>query len=658
MDSEDLSSDASCLVGIGEFSELHNVSNEVAVAITEQSNLTDITTEDSQNSSNVVHLKEEVEGLSMAPDAVSEMTIPLDKENGGGDGTGVEGVYQIDPNSVGEGYIILSQDGTSNLGMVSNDDEDESGEPAAKRLHFQGENGQSYVLTVSDNSVAMGSMEAENESKHFLVHMPGGSKTGAQGANKKGVQSNDVNQAWFTTRDDKQALQNTGVSWKQGQWTKEEVDILQNNITTYCKEHNISDPTEVIFEMSKDERKDFYRTVAKGLQRPLFSVYRRVTRMYDQKNYVGKYTPEEIYKLKELRSMYGNDWASIGLALGRSASSVKDKCRLMKDTCNSGKWLPMEERKLCSAVYELTGAKQGENITCGLSWANVAEKVGTRSEKQCRTKWLNYLNWKQKGGAEWTREDDIQLILTIANLNVSDDTEIDWNELSKNWPSVRSPQWLRGKWWSLKRFVPDYKILPFPELLDFLKTTHLQAVRIKNQVRMSSDGAGRIINMPVTEGIINVPVAIQTTNIDKGDIDTDGSARLQAYETSVGTFLITQPNNNPAITIQGSTCNLSTDHIIVHTLPATSLHSIEGMTVQMNPPNVILSTGNSTDSGEVSLDSTEISPEIKLTDDIAVNDQGLAALANGNEAESDVSQSGLVAETQIISTEFDNQVVF
>ena len=68
----------------------------------------------------------------------------------------------------------------------------------------------------------------------------------------------------------------------------------------FClQDHSIGDPTEIIFEMSKDERKDFYRTVAKGLQRPLFSVYRRVTRMYDQKNYVGKYSPEEMQKLKE-----------------------------------------------------------------------------------------------------------------------------------------------------------------------------------------------------------------------------------------------------------------------------------------------------------------------------------------------------------------------
>jgi len=51
--------------------------------------------------------------------------------------------------------------------------------------------------------------------------------------------------------------------------------------------------------MSKDDRKHFYRNIARGLQRPLFSVYRRVTRMYDQKNHMGKYSHEEMIKLRE-----------------------------------------------------------------------------------------------------------------------------------------------------------------------------------------------------------------------------------------------------------------------------------------------------------------------------------------------------------------------
>uniref|UniRef100_A0A3B5PR23 Cyclin-D-binding Myb-like transcription factor 1 n=1 Tax=Xiphophorus maculatus TaxID=8083 RepID=A0A3B5PR23_XIPMA len=220
-----------------------------------------------------------------------------------------------------------------------------------------------------------------------------------------------VSQAWFTTKEDKDTLANKGHRWKQGMWSKEEIDILINNIDRYMKRRGIQDPAEIIFEMSKEERKDFYRSVALGLNRPLFAVYRRVLRMYDDRNHVGKYTPEEIEKLKTLREKHGNDWATIGAALGRSASSVKDRCRLMKETCNTGKWSEEEEGRLAEVVYEMAGVSPGSAVTAGVSWATVADRVRTRSEKQCRSKWLNYLNWKHSGGAEWTKEDDLNLLL-------------------------------------------------------------------------------------------------------------------------------------------------------------------------------------------------------------------------------------------------------
>ena len=76
----------------------------------------------------------------------------------------------------------------------------------------------------------------------------------------------------------------------------------------------------------------------------------------------------------------------------------------------TGKWSPEEENLLASSVYDLSNASPGESITTGISWAQVAERVGTRTEKQCRAKWLNYLNWKEQGGAEWSKEDDNKLI--------------------------------------------------------------------------------------------------------------------------------------------------------------------------------------------------------------------------------------------------------
>lgn len=57
----------------------------------------------------------------------------------------------------------------------------------------------------------------------------------------------------------------------------------------WIQNRGIQDPSEIIFEMSKEERKDFYRSIAWGLNRPLFAVYRRVLRMYDNRNHVGKW---------------------------------------------------------------------------------------------------------------------------------------------------------------------------------------------------------------------------------------------------------------------------------------------------------------------------------------------------------------------------------
>ncbi|KAF6031804.1 DMTF1 [Bugula neritina] len=314
----------------------------------------------------------------------------------------------------------------------------------------------------------------QNSSQDVLLVTTGNEHSQIPLGEACGNEKIDISQNWFTSKTDKQTLQENGHRWRQGQWTAEENELLKHNINLYCEEKNIDDPNSIIFEMTKDRRKDFYRAIATGLDRPLFSVYRRVLRMYDQKNHMGKYTPEEILKLKHLRQLHGNDWATIGAALGRSAGSVRDRCRLMKDSCRYGTWQHDEEVNLANAVYELSGAKPGQEVHHGLSWADVAAKVKTRTDKQCRAKWLNFLNWKQKGGAEWSAvRDDSLLIEKILHSGVSDESSIDWVNLSKGWSCVRSPQWLRSKWWTLKRHVPNYQTLPFNEILTTLAQRRL-----------------------------------------------------------------------------------------------------------------------------------------------------------------------------------------
>ncbi|NP_001412456.1 cyclin-D-binding Myb-like transcription factor 1 isoform X2 [Mus musculus] len=446
-----------------------------------------------------------------------------------------------------------------------------------------------------------------------------------------------VSQAWFTTKEDKDSLTNKGHKWKQGMWSKEEIDILMNNIERYLKARGIKDATEIIFEMSKDERKDFYRTIAWGLNRPLFAVYRRVLRMYDDRNHVGKYTPEEIEKLKELRIKHGNDWATIGAALGRSASSVKDRCRLMKDTCNTGKWTEEEEKRLAEVVHELTSTEPGDIVTQGVSWAAVAERVGTRSEKQCRSKWLNYLNWKQSGGTEWTKEDEINLILRIAELDVADENDINWDLLAEGWSSVRSPQWLRSKWWTIKRQIANHKDVSFPVLIKGLKQLHEN--QKNNPVLLENKSGSGVPNSNCNSSVQHVQIRVarledntaispspmaalqipvQITHVSSTDspaasVDSEtitlNSGTLQTFEIlpsfhlqptgTPGTYLLQTSSSqglpltlttNPTVTLAAA-APASPEQIIVHALsPEHLLNTSDNVTVQCHTPRVIIQT--------------------------------------------------------------------
>lgn len=46
---------------------------------------------------------------------------------------------------------------------------------------------------------------------------------------------------------------------------------------------------------------------------------------------------------------------------------------------------------------------------------------------------LNYLNWKEKGGNEWTKQDEIKLINKIYDLDLEDENLVDWKILMANW---------------------------------------------------------------------------------------------------------------------------------------------------------------------------------------------------------------------------------
>lgn len=104
--------------------------------------------------------------------------------------------------------------------------------------------------------------------------------------------------SWTATQEEKQQLRMHGQVWKQGLWDVDETEQLKRNIIDYCEvcsiwlllfalqnniyfyiqSFSIKNPCEIIFESGKEKRKNFYKTIAKGINRPLFAIYRRVVR--------------------------------------------------------------------------------------------------------------------------------------------------------------------------------------------------------------------------------------------------------------------------------------------------------------------------------------------------------------------------------------------
>lgn len=553
--------------------------------------------------------------------------------------------------------VTLTRDSDGSLILHCSPNEEDS-EPVQKKLCLPTEpedssNFSVVTLPMSENDgsfeVTMTATSDGNLTEDGVAHIQ------ILQEDEDSIQRSDVSpvsQAWFTTKEDKDTLANKGHKWKQGMWSKEEIDILMSNIDRYVKGRGIESPTEIIFEMSKEERKDFYRSVAWGLNRPLFAVYRRVLRMYDNRNHVGKYTPEEIDKLKTLREKHGNDWATIGAALGRSASSVKDRCRLMKDTCNTGKWTEEEERCLAEVVYEMAGVTPGSAVTAGVSWAVVADKVRTRSEKQCRSKWLNYLNWKHSGGTEWTKEDDQNLIHRISELEVEEENDIKWDDLAGGWSSVRSPQWLRSKWWNIKRQVTNHKDIPFSVLLKGLQELTASSQTTSGsgspsssspsslQIRLTRLEESSTSPAPSSVATLQIPVQIplQITHLasDSSATTTDSetitlnTGALQTFEI-LPSFQL-QPTGTPGTYYLQTTANQG--------LPL-SLSTTQGLPLSLTNNSTVTLTSSSPSSHE------HIILHSLSTDGLCSSDEVIIHTVTSDPASSDpVSQSQLVIEAE------------
>jgi len=199
----------------------------------------------------------------------------------------------------------------------------------------------------------------------------------------------------------------------------------------------------------KNLPKNFWRRVAVHIPlRSVESIYDHARRRLASTNYQGKWSSEDLSKLKDLVEIYGKKWTKIGSNLNRLPGACYDKWRdALKngEKRKKGKWTQQERCKLLQLVTRQTGHNniQIKRIEKKIRWTVIAEKISTRSYLQCRNEWARFFSPGSK--IKLDLFDCFKLLEAISKLEVADETEVKWGELLEGVPAHKT----YNKWRSL-----------------------------------------------------------------------------------------------------------------------------------------------------------------------------------------------------------------
>ncbi|XP_054249353.1 transcription termination factor 1 [Indicator indicator] len=295
-----------------------------------------------------------------------------------------------------------------------------------------------------------------------------------------------------------------GVAVKFGRFSQKENSQLQKNIEEFLSLTGIDSAEKLLFSYRYPEDREaiqrlkaeyqFCEKLSEGIPRPWRLIYYRARKMFDPKNYKGKYSNEEKEMLKRYQAMYGNDWKKISAMMSRSNISIARKYSEIKSDINHGAWSKEETQKLINAVEEVIKKRiekeeatflsssvdssrdlsiEREKLYQNLPWAEIETQVGTRYWKQCKQKWLTILRIRMNKGKRLCRGKEglqakINLIKRLYELKVEDANDVNWEEVCNAVGDVPR-SYVQAKFYKLKvSCVPFWQRKTFSEIIDYL----------------------------------------------------------------------------------------------------------------------------------------------------------------------------------------------
>ncbi|XP_059909077.1 transcription termination factor 1-like [Gadus macrocephalus] len=309
-----------------------------------------------------------------------------------------------------------------------------------------------------------------------------------------------------------------GIDLRTGRWLMEENVKIRQNVANFLALTSIPSASHLFFP---DRHMDpgmqnirkmrvanrFTERIAEGIPRPCFKVYIRGRKIFDELNYKGRFTEEEVNLLKKKQLIHGNNWVAVSQGMERSIYSIQKRFSMMKTVI--GTWSPKERDVLEGAIKvhlkklaaENQAGAAGDGASAGsgpeelwvtrrqlyhnLPWKSISEEVPGRSWVQCREKWFTILKPKiasrkagQPGGFQRVLP-RITLINTLYAMDLEDPAEIDWEHVSECVGNV-TPYTTQKMLNMLKvTSVPHSSVLTYSETIDFLHDKVIPMLRRK-----------------------------------------------------------------------------------------------------------------------------------------------------------------------------------
>ena len=151
----------------------------------------------------------------------------------------------------------------------------------------------------------------------------------------------------------------------------------------------------------------------------------------------SKWTDEERELIKRFHEKHGPNWKMLADALHKHRIHVKDAYRRIKlPNLNKGRWSQEEYQNLFDLVnLDLRMRAFGEKkykhgmLRDAISWEAISEKLSTRSNVSCCTKWYNQLGSPMAADGIWADTDDYCLVNALLSLDATCIEDVDWDKL-------------------------------------------------------------------------------------------------------------------------------------------------------------------------------------------------------------------------------------